>query len=162
MPALIAAGLGLGARVGTNLARRHRVVNLAERVYLEDSGRVQDTTDASAAFRATSASVDELYASAQVLRHRYVLAGRLGGGWVGLVVGLKLITLAIRRRRRDYEADQTRCIACARCYLYCPQELKRLGWPVPEASPGAPRHDPAAVAGHAASYPPHPDVRAPS
>jgi len=134
---LLAAGLGLGGLAGTNLARRHRIVNLAERVHQEDLGLVADTTDASAAWRATGAPVADLYTAAQDLRRRYVLAGRLCGLWIGLVIGLKLITLAIRRRRKDYEADQARCIACARCYLYCPQELRRLGLPVPEAPPSA-------------------------
>ena len=137
LPVLLAAGLGLGGLAGTNLARRHRIVNLAERVHQEDLGLVADTTDASAAWRATGAPVADLYTAAQDLRRRYVLAGRLCGLWIGLVIGLKLITLAIRRRRKDYEADQARCIACARCYLYCPQELRRLGLPVPEAPPSA-------------------------
>ena len=137
LPVLLAAGLGLGGLAGTNLARRHRIVNLAERVHQEDLGLAADTTDASAAWRATGAPVADLYTAAQDLRRRYVLAGRLCGLWIGLVIGLKLITLAIRRRRKDYEADQARCIACARCYLYCPQELRRLGLPVPEAPPSA-------------------------
>ena len=150
LPVLIAAGLALGGLAGPNLARRHRTVNLAERVHLEDQGIAKDTTDASAAFRATGAPVEELYASAQALRDRYVLAARLCGGWIGLVVGLKLISLSIRRRRTDYEADQTRCIACARCYLYCPQELKRLGLPVPALPEERPEHNHPAGHGHAA------------
>lgn len=138
LPVLVAAGAWLGGLAGTNLMRRHRIVNLAERVHLEETGKVEGTTDASAAFRVTGAPVENLYADTYAVRRRFVLAGRLCGGWVGLVVGLKLITLAIRRKRQDYEADQTRCVACARCFRYCPQELQRLGLPVPEGVPLAP------------------------
>ena len=138
LPVLVAAGAWLGGLTGTNLVRRHRIVNLAERVHLEETGKAEGTTDASAAFRVTGAPVENLYADAYAVRRRFVLAGRLCGGWVGLVVGLKLITLAIRRKRHDYEADQTRCVACARCFRYCPQELQRLGLPVPEGVPLAP------------------------
>lgn len=138
LPVLLASGCWLGAVTGITLARGHRSVNLAERVYLEETGGASDTSDASAAFRATGAPVESLYADAQAVRDRFVLAGRLCGAWVALVVGCKLITLAVRRNRHDYEADQSRCIACARCFLSCPQELHRLGLPVPDGAPLAP------------------------
>jgi NAD-dependent dihydropyrimidine dehydrogenase PreA subunit len=110
-------------------------VNLAECVHLEETGAVKDTTDASAAFRATGEPLEKLFADADAVRRRFVVAGRWCGVWVGLVIGLKLISLAIRRKRTDYEADQSRCVACARCFRYCPEELKRLGLPVPEVPP---------------------------
>ena len=132
LPVLIAGGIGLGGLAGGVLAGKHRIVNLAERLQLEESGAVQDTTDASAAFRAGNNSIETLYADARALQHRYVLAARWCGAWIGLVIGLKLLSLAIVRRRTDYEADQAHCLSCARCYRSCPQELQRLGLPVPE------------------------------
>ena len=138
LPLLLASGGWLGGLTGNHLSGKHRTVHLAERVYLEESGKADGTTDASAAFRITGAPVASLYAEAQVVRDRFVLAGRLCGAWIALVVGGKLIALAIRRKRHDYEADQTRCVACARCFRSCPQELQRLGLPVPEGAPLAP------------------------
>jgi len=135
LPVLVGLGFWLGGLAGTNFARQHRVVNLAERIHLEETGAVQGTTDASAAFRATGEPLEKLFANAQAIRHRFVWAGRLGGAWIALVIGLKLISLAIRRKRTDYEADQFRCVACARCFRYCPEELKRLGLPVPDPTP---------------------------
>ena len=49
------------------------------------------------------------------------------GAWVGLVVGVKLIHLSIRRRRAEYEPDPANCVSCGRCFWYCPQEQARLG-----------------------------------
>ncbi|MDD5261297.1 MAG: 4Fe-4S binding protein [Methylacidiphilales bacterium] len=138
LPVLLIAGGLLGGVTGKNLARKHRIVNLAERVYLEETGKESGTTDASAAFRVTGEPVENLYADARTVRDRYVLAGRLCGLWIALVIGGKLIMLAIRRKRHDYEADQTRCLACARCFTDCPQELQRLGLSVPEGVPLAP------------------------
>ena len=132
LPVLVVVGLWLGGLSGTALVRQHRIVNLAERIHLEATGAVTGTTDAATVFRATGTSPEELFAAARQIQRRYVVAGRLAGLWVGLVIGLKLLALAVRRRRSDYEADQTRCVACARCYRYCPEELKRLGLPVPE------------------------------
>ena len=138
LPALMAIGGWFGGAAGKSLMRSHRTVNLAERVYLEETGKVKEWTAASAAFRVTGAPVATLYADAQTVRDRFMLAGRLCGVWIALVVGGKLVTLAIRRKRHDYEADQTRCVACARCFKSCPQELQRLGLPVPEGAPLAP------------------------
>jgi ferredoxin len=62
------------------------------------------------------------------------------GGWIGLVIGVKLISLALRRQRTDYEPDRGACVACARCFEYCPNELVRRGlMPASELPlPGAP------------------------
>ena len=54
-----------------------------------------------------------------------LVGGRLFGAWMGLVVGGMLIHLTLRRRRDDYEADRGACLACGRCYDYCPVELTR-------------------------------------
>jgi ferredoxin len=54
------------------------------------------------------------------------MGGWIVGGFVGLVIGLKLIGLSIRRKRTDYEADRASCLACGRCFKYCPREHIRL------------------------------------
>lgn len=130
LPVFLVIGFVLGGISGTSLAKKHRVVDLAERIHLENTGKAEGSTDASAAFRATGKPDEELFKEALALSHRYFLAGRLCGIWVALVVGLKLVSLAIRRKHSDYEADQTRCLSCARCFKSCPQELQRLGIPV--------------------------------
>jgi len=133
LPLIIAAGLWFGGLAGAALAREHRTVALAERVQLEASGAATDTTDASAAFHAEGTPPEKLYAEAHALVDRYVLAGRLCGAWIGLVVALKLITLAWRPRRPEFETDAVRCVACARCFTYCPQEQKRRQTPDAES-----------------------------
>jgi len=124
-PLLACAGLWLGGVSGTTLARQHRLVNLAERVHLEETGAVSGTTDATAGFYAAGTPPAQLYADARELRGHYVLAGRLCGVWIGLVVGLKLIALGVRRKRTEFETDAVRCVACTRCFDFCPQEHKR-------------------------------------
>ncbi len=62
------------------------------------------------------------------LRHRFDLACLLFGGWIGLVIGVKLVALSVRPGRTDYEPDRGGCFACARCFTACPNERVRLGW----------------------------------
>lgn len=135
LPVLVAIGVFLGGLSANTLARKHRMVALAERIHLEDAGTVEGTTDASAAFRATGEPVEDLFKTAAAVTQHYLLAGRLGGAWIGLVAGLKLISLAIRRRRTDYEADRASCLSCARCFRYCPQDPQsRIDAPAPGAA----------------------------
>jgi ferredoxin len=126
-PILVALGAVLGASLAVPLSRLDPDVRLAERIRLEDTGEVEGTTDASEAFRNTGQPAIELYELSLERRTRFGTLGVWLGAWVGLVIGVKLVTLSIRRKRTDYVPDRTRCVSCARCYWYCPGEQVRLG-----------------------------------
>ena len=55
------------------------------------------------------------------------LGWKLFGAWAGLVVGVKWISLSVRRTRTDFEPDSGACFACARCFESCPGERMRRG-----------------------------------
>jgi NAD-dependent dihydropyrimidine dehydrogenase PreA subunit len=95
-------------------------------VWREDTGKASGTTKASSAFRYTGQPPQKLYKEALQIGRRFRTAGGLFGAWVGLVLGLKLIALSVKRRRFEYEADRAACVACGRCYPYCPEEHVRL------------------------------------
>jgi NAD-dependent dihydropyrimidine dehydrogenase PreA subunit len=126
LPLLMFVGGLAGSAVKGVTSRVHATVRLAERVYLEDAGKAKGTTDASTAFRATGKKPEQLYQEAAAIVKRFGAGGRLAGGFMGLVVGLKLIGLTVNRQRKDYEADRAGCLACGRCFAYCPREQLRL------------------------------------
>jgi NosR/NirI family nitrous oxide reductase transcriptional regulator len=132
VPVLVLAGTALGRFMDAPLAWVHPTTRLAERVRLEEisreSGLDVGTTDASDAFRNTGRPSRDLYAEALWLRGRFGWAGMFFGGWVGLVIGTKLVHLSIRRRREDFQPDRASCVSCGRCYWYCPLEQVRRGW----------------------------------
>jgi NosR/NirI family nitrous oxide reductase transcriptional regulator len=125
LPILVAASGWGGYLLKERLARMHPRVRTAERVFLEESGQITGTTDASDAFRTTGQTSESLYAEATAIRQQFALGGALLGGFVGLVAGGKLIVLSVRRRRTEYEADPASCFACGRCYTSCPNEHER-------------------------------------
>jgi polyferredoxin len=127
VPVLLLAGLGLGRLLAVPLSRMDPVVQLAERVHLEELGTVEGTTDASEAFRNTGRPVDPLYAEARAIQGRFSTLGMWLGAWTGLVFGCKLLSLSTHHARTDYQPDRARCVSCARCYWYCPGEQVRLG-----------------------------------
>jgi ferredoxin len=127
LPVLIALGTWLGYHSAVPLARMDFNVRLAERVRMEETGKVQGTTDATDAFRNTARAPMDLYAEAIQRRHLFAVAGAAIGAWFGLVIGGKLVHLSIRRRRQEYEPDRARCFSCGRCFWYCPKEQVRQG-----------------------------------
>lgn len=115
------AGFGLSGRA----ARVHDTVRLGDRIYLENTGALTETTDASDAFRATGETTEELFARAQLVREQFATGGWLVGAFLGLVAGVKLIRNTTRPNRTEYQADRASCLACGRCYQYCPREHLR-------------------------------------
>ena len=126
LPLLIGGGAWLGHRLSVPFSRMHYTVSLAERIAAEDAGNVQGETDESKAFRQTGKPNEELYADALRARGWFANGGWWFGAFVGLVFGVKLISLWRPQRHVIYEPDPANCVACGRCYVYCPKELVRL------------------------------------
>jgi ferredoxin len=126
LPVFVAAGVLTGRVASGRLSRMHRTVRLAERIALEEAGTVEDRTDASKAFRGAGQPKNKLYEAALAIQGRVAVGSMIAGGFLGLVAALKLIRLAVRRTRRDYEPDRGACLSCARCFPYCPVERQRL------------------------------------
>jgi len=125
VPVVVATGAWVGGMLHVPLSHMHATVRLADRVWLEEQGKAEGQTDESEAFRKTGRPVAELYAEAKSLRRQFVVGGRWLGAFVGLMVALKLIGLSVHRTRTDYEADRALCLACGRCFDYCPVEHER-------------------------------------
>ncbi|MCF7707647.1 MAG: 4Fe-4S binding protein [Verrucomicrobia bacterium] len=116
----------IGGGLATEFSKVHPTVSLAERVAGEEQGRFEDTTDASAAFRDTGRTTDELYAEAMTIRSEFVTGGRWLGAFFGIVIGLRMMIPAFRQRRSVYDPSPSACLSCGRCYNYCPKELLRV------------------------------------
>lgn len=135
--AIAPAVMGLSAwsleAASAPLSQWHPQISLAEQLWAEESGVETTSTDASEAYISTGRPRGEQYRQAIVARDRFRHLGWAVGTWFGLVVSAKLVHLTVRRKRIDYEPDQSACVACGRCYQFCPVEQVRLGW-IPEDS----------------------------
>ncbi len=120
-------GAVLGRLAGPFLARAHGKVQLAERIWREDSQGLADHTLESEAFRATPHSKDQLFAEARRVQARFRFGGAIFGLWCGLVLSCKLFGLGRVPNRDSYAINHAACVCCTRCYATCPRERLRRG-----------------------------------
>jgi polyferredoxin len=128
-PVLFGLGIWLGPQLAVRASRLHPSVALAERYLREQKNPVPQGVQTAAALALARAEQDPkgLLSSAIEVRTRFRHAGRVFGIWMAAVIGLKLVSLCLRRRRSDYEPDRGGCLACARCFEFCPSERLRCG-----------------------------------
>jgi len=126
LPLLVLSGGWTLSAASRSLSRVHPTIRLANRLYLEETGRLKKTTDASVAFRATGKQLNDLYAEALNIQSKFDIGSWFVGGFLGLAFGLELIKLSIKRTRTDYEPNKAECLACGRCFEYCPKEQVKL------------------------------------
>lgn len=125
---LVATGAWTGKRWSSTAAQIDPAVAAAElfaRQQAHPTSYPPMTPNALALQRAME-NPAEVTAKAENVRHRFGLACQILGAWIGLVFGVKFITLSVPRPGADYEPDRGACVACARCFTACPQERRRL------------------------------------
>jgi len=129
VPALIASGAWLGGKLTVPVSTLNPTVELAERYIAQQKSPVDYgvMTPEALSLERAERDPEALLKSAAAFRRRFWLACVLFGGWVGLVIGVKLVSLSLRTLRTDFEPDRGACFACARCFRSCPQELVRIG-----------------------------------
>ncbi len=135
LPVFIVLGILVGPRIGAPLSRVDSPVSLAHRIMLEDAGEIEEieegeestlASDASDAFRETGRPSYQLYQEALSIDKKFRIGGGILGAFLGLVLGMKMIQLSVRRGREDYQMNRTTCLSCARCFSSCPVENVRL------------------------------------
>ena len=146
LPVLILIAGWAGSKFAVAASGLDPQVNLAER-HLEakaGEGPQEPTKPEQVALARAARTESELMPAAIAARNHLALGGWILGGGFGLFVGLRLFGFSIWTRRVDWEPDAGDCVACARCFRSCPQELIRLGitppeMPQPAAVPAAPK-----------------------
>lgn len=129
LPVVVAGGAWIGGQLAVPVSKLNPTVELAER-YIADQKNPANhgvmTPEALSLERAAH-NPETILKAATDLRQRFWIACVVFGGWVGLVIGVKLISLSLPTTRTDFEPDRGACLACARCFRSCPQELVRIG-----------------------------------
>lgn len=77
------------------------------------------------AFHEMGGDVQVLEEQVGHIRQQFHLWSLLAGGLIGFSVGCRLLRLSVKRTRKTYEIDPVACVACGKCWSYCPQNKSR-------------------------------------
>jgi ferredoxin len=129
IPILIGIGACVGGKFSLAAAGVHPTVALTQRYLSEQDAPLKTGVLSPEDLELARAreNPSELLREAKTIQHKIQIGSRLFGGWIGAVISLKLISLGVYRRRQDYEPSAGECVACGRCFEFCPNELVRRG-----------------------------------
>ncbi len=125
LPFMILAGAFLMRSVSGELSRVNKDVRLYEMVMQHETAPQDVLTVELEAFYGQGGTVEELTRKYEAVQAGFKLYSTVAGALTGLVIGVALIGLSVKRTRKQYEIDQSACVACGRCFSYCPQNSKR-------------------------------------
>jgi polyferredoxin len=126
VPALLAAGGAGGKALEGLFVRLSPDVVLAETVAGENAAGEKNTGEESRLFRESGVTEEELITRAARIKGVLGPGSILFGVFMGLVIALKIIGLAIPPVNGSYVPDRAACLSCARCFKACPEEHVRL------------------------------------
>jgi len=124
VPVVIALFGGVGFLSADAFASLHFDVRLAGMLRAEELKIVPElrSFDETKAFYELGTLVQTQYQRAAEVLQNFHVAATILGLWVGLVISMKMVHLTLRRRREEYRIDPGRCVACGRCFWYCPNQ----------------------------------------
>ncbi len=119
LPVLVIGGALAGRFAGPAVSRLDVRVRTAEMVWQKTHGLAGETMETQA-FEMQMGDPEMLYKEAAAVKKNTSTALMFACGFIGLVIGLKLIGYNLLRKNDSYLAHPSDCFACGRCYQYCP------------------------------------------
>ncbi|MDR1756350.1 MAG: 4Fe-4S binding protein [Culturomica sp.] len=124
LPLLVLAGAFLMRSVSSDLSRAHKEVRLYDLVMQHEANPQGAPSLELEAFYGQGGTVEALTAAYEEIQGDFKRYATGAGALLGLVIGFTLIGLSVKRTRKHYEIDRAACVACGRCFNYCPQNMQ--------------------------------------
>ena len=122
MPLLVVSGALMMRASAEGLSRAHKEVRLYDMVTAYEAQAAPEIIPLEVeAFYMKGRTMEELTATKDAIVADYRKYATWAGAMIGLVLAIALMRFSIKRRRETYEIDQSSCVACGRCFEYCPQ-----------------------------------------
>ena len=122
LPLVMIAGAMLMRMVSSDLSRVHKDVKLYDRVMRHESDPHDVLSLELEAFYGQGETAESLTEKNHAIQHVFKFYATVAGALIGLVIGLTLINLSVKRSRKQYEIEHKNCVACGKCFGYCPQK----------------------------------------
>ncbi|WP_430936302.1 4Fe-4S binding protein [Saccharicrinis sp. 156] len=121
LPLIIGTSAYVLRQFSPGLSKSHKDLKLYNMVMEQERNPKDMITVELEAFYIGGGDIEALKNKVQVVKQDFRFYGTIAGAFIGLVLGLTLINLSIKRSRKTYEIEHNDCVACGRCFSYCPQ-----------------------------------------
>jgi NosR/NirI family nitrous oxide reductase transcriptional regulator len=125
VPVFVAAGAVIFHNLAPSLATINRDVRLAREIRAEKTSGIEATSKAAVAFKEAGKTEKELFSEELAVIDDFKKSSPWAGAFLGLSLGLSLVSLTTRSTRKGYRPHQGKCYSCGRCFKYCPVEAKK-------------------------------------
>jgi len=99
-------------------------VRLAREIRMEKETGIESVSKAAVAFKEAGKTETELFVEEEIIIKRFRKASPWAGVFLGISLGIAMISLTIRSKRSEYKPHQGKCYSCGRCFKYCPVVVK--------------------------------------
>jgi len=106
------------------LAGINSEVRLAREIRIENETGIESVSNAVVAFKESGKTEPELFANEETIIRRFKKASPWAGLFLGISLGIGMVSLTIRSKRSEYKPHQGKCYSCGRCFKYCPIKVK--------------------------------------
>lgn len=121
LPLMTVAGAVLLRTASADLSRANKDVHLYDLVMQQEADPQDELSLELEAFYGQGRTLDDLTEKYQKVQADFKRYATIAGALIGLVLGLTLINLSVKRTRKQYRIDPAACVACGKCFSYCPQ-----------------------------------------
>jgi NAD-dependent dihydropyrimidine dehydrogenase PreA subunit len=118
------AGAFLLYNIAPVLSGANSTVRLAREIKAEKKSGIESSLKDVIAFKESGKSESELYNEEELIIGRFVNSSPWAGAFLGISLGIGMISLTVKTRRNEYKPHQGKCFSCGRCFKYCPIKVK--------------------------------------
>jgi ferredoxin len=126
LPLAAAVGALLLRAASLPLSLSHKDVALYHLVQQNEKSPIDPQPVELEAFYGQGGKLDVLAQKAKIVEDDFRFYATIIGSLMGLVIGLTLLNLSLKRTRKLYEIADSSCVACGRCFGYCPQNQPKV------------------------------------
>jgi len=116
--AIILYNLAPALSGANNTVRLAREIRKEKRVGLESE--LKDVI----AFKESGKTEADLFGEEEIIIGRFINGSPWAGAFLGISLGIGMISLTLRNKRSEYKPHQGKCYSCGRCFKYCPIKAK--------------------------------------
>jgi NosR/NirI family transcriptional regulator, nitrous oxide reductase regulator len=124
VPLFAAGGAFLLHNLAPALSGANSTVRLAREIRAEKKSGIESALKDVVAFKESGKTESVLFGEEELIIRRFIKASPWAGAFLGISLGIGMISFTIRSKRYEYKPHQGKCYSCGRCFKFCPIKVK--------------------------------------